>query len=188
MWGIERTCSQSVGKKITEQAIISSFLNPLNMKRGGKKTSVTFCSLLRFIFPFSTTVSFFILNDFYFFHYGWFIVFCQFFIVEQGDPVTHTYIHSFSHITMLHHKWLAIVPSAMQQDFTAYPIQRQQFASINPKFIKWISKAPTVMVNDANLFLISDEKNAKEQCHTLCQLLFIEKKIKSLIRIIKSWS
>ena len=43
-------------------------------------------------------------NDFYFFHYNWFTVFCQFSTVQQGDPVTHTYIHSFSHVIMLHHK------------------------------------------------------------------------------------
>ena len=34
-------------------------------------------------------------NDFYFFHYNWFTVFCQFSTVQQGDPVTHTCIHSF---------------------------------------------------------------------------------------------
>ena len=44
------------------------------------------------------------------------MVFCQFSTVQQGDPVLHTYIHSFSHIIMLHHKWLEIVPSAIQQD------------------------------------------------------------------------
>ena len=30
-----------------------------------------------------------------FFHYSWFTVFCQFSTVQQGDPVTHTSIHSF---------------------------------------------------------------------------------------------
>ena len=56
---------------------------------------------------------FFFINDFYFFHYSWFAVFCQFSTVQQSDLVTHThthtrththftYIHSFSHIT-LHH-------------------------------------------------------------------------------------
>ena len=44
--------------------------------------------------PISAT---FLFNDFYFFHYIWFTVFCQFSTVQQGDPVTHTYIHSFSH-------------------------------------------------------------------------------------------
>ena len=36
------------------------------------------------------------LNDFYFFHYSWFTVFCQFSTKQQSDPVTHTYKHSFS--------------------------------------------------------------------------------------------
>ena len=36
-----------------------------------------------------------LLNDFYFFHYSWFTVSCHFSTVQQGDPVTHTYIHSF---------------------------------------------------------------------------------------------
>ena len=43
-------------------------------------------------------------NDFYFFHDSWFTVSCQFSTVQQGDPVTHTCIHSFSHIILLHHK------------------------------------------------------------------------------------
>ena len=42
---------------------------------------------------------FLFLNDFYFVHYSWFRVFCQFSTVQQRDPVTHTYIHSFSHTT-----------------------------------------------------------------------------------------
>ena len=37
----------------------------------------------------------FINNDFYFFHYSWFTVFCPFSTVQHGDPVTHTCIHSF---------------------------------------------------------------------------------------------
>ena len=36
-----------------------------------------------------------IYNDFYFSHYGWFTVSCQFSTVQQGDPVTHTCIHSW---------------------------------------------------------------------------------------------
>ena len=42
--------------------------------------------------------------------------------------VTQLHIHVyflFSHIIMLHHKWLDIVPSATQQDLIAYPFQRQ---------------------------------------------------------------
>ena len=45
-----------------------------------------------------------ILMIFYFFHYYWFTVFCQFSTIQQGDSVTHKYIHSFSHIIMLPHK------------------------------------------------------------------------------------
>ena len=41
-------------------------------------------------------------NDFYFFHYSWFTVFCRFSTVQQSDLVTHTYIHYFSHI-IFHH-------------------------------------------------------------------------------------
>ena len=50
--------------------------------------------------------------------------------------VTHLHIHVhilFSHNIMLHHKWLDIVPNAMQQDLIANPLQRQEFTSINPK-------------------------------------------------------
>ena len=58
-------------------------------------------------------------NDSYFFHYSWFTVFCQFSTVQQGDPVTHTCIHSFfSHYHAL--SWVTIVPSATQQDCIAY--------------------------------------------------------------------
>ena len=35
------------------------------------------------------------INDFYFFHYSWFTMFCRFSTVQQGDPVTHTHVHSF---------------------------------------------------------------------------------------------
>ena len=38
---------------------------------------------------------FFILVIFILFHYSWFTVFCQFPTTQQGDPVIHTYIHSF---------------------------------------------------------------------------------------------
>ena len=37
---------------------------------------------------------FFCNKDFYIFHYSWFIVFCQFSIVQHGKPVTHTCIDS----------------------------------------------------------------------------------------------
>ena len=47
----------------------------------------------------------------------------NFLTVQQGDPVTNTCIHFFSQIIMLHHKWLDIFPSAIQQDLIAYPFQ-----------------------------------------------------------------
>ena len=59
------------------------------------------------------TLSFLILNDFYFFHYSWFTVFCHFSTLQPGDPVTHTHIHSLSPIILLHHKHLDIVSSAI---------------------------------------------------------------------------
>ena len=45
------------------------------------------------VFIFISLIYLFI-NDFYFFHYRWFTVFCQF-STQWGDPVTSTYIHSF---------------------------------------------------------------------------------------------
>ena len=40
---------------------------------------------------------FIIYNDFYFFHYNWFTVPCQFSTVQHGDPVTHCKHSFFSH-------------------------------------------------------------------------------------------
>ena len=80
------------------------------------------------------------LNDFYFFQYSWFTVFCQFSTIQQIDGHAHIYIYIYIHIhmythtrilsltlssIMLHHKWLDIVPSAMQRDLIAYPLQMQ---------------------------------------------------------------
>ena len=55
----------------------------------------------------------FFLRDFYFFHYIWFTVFCQFSTVQQR---TQSHIHIYIHFLalssiMLHHKWVDIVPS-----------------------------------------------------------------------------
>ena len=50
------------------------------------------------------------------------------------SKVTHKYILFLTLFIMFHHLWLDIVPSAIQQDLTAHPFQRQQFASINPIF------------------------------------------------------
>ena len=57
-------------------------------------------------------------NDFNFFQYNWFTVFCQFLLYSK---MTQSHIHIYilfltlSSI-MLHHKWLDIVPCAIQQD------------------------------------------------------------------------
>ena len=40
-------------------------------------------------------IFFFYIMIFIVFHYSWFRVFCQFSTVQQGDPVTHTCVHSF---------------------------------------------------------------------------------------------
>ena len=66
-------------------------------------TTGTPCFLLIFVIFFNIMI-------FIFFHYSWFTVFCQFSTVQHGDPVTHTCIHFFSHVIMLHLKWLDIVP------------------------------------------------------------------------------
>ena len=50
------------------------------------------------------------------------------------SKVTHKYILFLTLSIMFHHLWLDIVPGAIQQDLTAHPFQRQQFASINPIF------------------------------------------------------
>ena len=53
------------------------------------------------IIPKHTKVFFvFYLMIFIFFHFSWLTAFCQFSTVQQGDPVTHTHIHSFSHIML----------------------------------------------------------------------------------------
>ena len=87
-----------------------------------------------------------IFNDCYYSHYQSFPLFCQLFTAHQRDPVSlslflaHT--HKFttpkyylSHITsiMFHHPWLDRVPWAKQQDPIPYPLQMQEFASLNPR-------------------------------------------------------
>lgn len=54
-------------------------------RRWSPPTSFLICRLFFFFFHF---------NEF-FSHYSWFTVSCQFSTVQQGDPVTHTYVHSF---------------------------------------------------------------------------------------------
>ena len=48
---------------------------------------------------------------------------------------SHMHVYTFfSHIILLHHKWLDRGPRAIQQDLVAYPFRRQESASVNPKF------------------------------------------------------
>jgi len=59
----------------------------------------------------------------------------QFFAIQQSDPLIHIYIVFLTLFSiMFNRKWLDIVSCAIQQDFIAYPFQRQEFASINHRF------------------------------------------------------
>ena len=62
--------------------------------------------------------------------------------VTQSLSLTHTHTHTHTHIhilfftlssIMFRNKWLDVVPCATQQDLISYPLQMQQFASVNPK-------------------------------------------------------
>ena len=57
------------------------------------ETTLNFCSFLLFLF----------FNDFYFSHYSWFTVSCQFSAVQQSDPVTHTHTHTYIYILFSHY-------------------------------------------------------------------------------------
>ena len=74
-------------------------------------------------------------------------MFCQFLLYSKMNHLyIYTHIHvyiPFSHIVMLYHKWLDIVPRAIQMDIVAYPFQRQEFASINPKLPIHPTPSPT---------------------------------------------
>ena len=63
----------------------------------GNHDSIMYFPLELFtLFPaFGDSFSYNFYNDFYFFHYSWFVVFCHFSTVQQGDSVTHVCIHSF---------------------------------------------------------------------------------------------
>ena len=67
----------------------------------------------------------YVFYNFYFFHYSRFIVFCQFFTVQQGDQShIHIYLLFFSHYHAASYV-IDTVPSAMRQDLNAFPFQRQ---------------------------------------------------------------
>ena len=75
--------------------------------------------------------------QFYFFYFLMIFIFSivvglkcsgQFSTVQQSDPVTYAYVYilflTLSSI-MFYHKWLDIIPCAIQQDVLAYPLQMQ---------------------------------------------------------------
>ena len=62
---------------------------------------------------------------------------------------THRYILFLTLSSIVcHHKWLDIVPSAMQRDLIAYPFQRQSFASANPRFPVHPSPSPAPVAHN----------------------------------------
>ena len=82
---------------------------------------------------FVNTYKLFFIYNFYFFPlqlvYSVLSIFYYSVVIQSH---IHVYI-LFSHIILLQHKWLDIVPSATQQYIIANPFQRQESASINPK-------------------------------------------------------
>ena len=81
-------------------------------------------------------------NDFYFFHYSWFTVFCQFSTVQQWPSLTHTHTHTHTHLcTHTHiHSFshyppscsIDIIPSATQQGLIPYPFQINSLHLLTP--------------------------------------------------------
>ena len=64
----------------------------------------------------------------------------------------HIHVHiQFSHIIILHHKGLDIIPSATQQDLIANPFQRQYSASINPKLPNHPTPSPSTLATTSLL-------------------------------------
>ena len=58
---------------------------------------------------------------FFFFHYSWFTVLCQFSTVQHSGPIAHVCILFLtSSSTMFHHERLDTFPCAVQQDLIAY--------------------------------------------------------------------
>ena len=48
------------------------------------------------------------------------------FLLHSKVTPSHIHVHIlFSHIILLHRKWLDIVPRALRQDLIAHPLQRQ---------------------------------------------------------------
>ena len=54
-------------------------------------------------------------NDFHFFYYTWFTVFCQFSTVQQDDPVI--YIYTLFFLTVMSHILLKYIQRKIQRNF-----------------------------------------------------------------------
>ena len=54
---------------------------------------------------------------------------------------------------MLYHKWLDIVPCAVEQDLIAYSLQMQKFASTNPKLPDHIPPSPSFLATTSLFFM-----------------------------------
>ena len=86
--------------------------------------------------PMELAVFLFMFYDFYFFHYSWFTVFLSISTVQQ---MTQSYICIYLFILfltlssiMFHHKWLDMVPCALQQDLIAYPLKCNSLHLLTP--------------------------------------------------------
>ena len=107
---------------------------------------------------FSCVCYFFFLDDFYFFHFSWFRVLCQF---SPDSKVTQSYKHIYTPFLtlssiILHHKWLDMVPCAMEQDLIAYPFQRQYSASINPRLTVHPTPSPSSLANHKSVLQVHE--------------------------------
>jgi len=107
---------------------------------------------------FSCVCYFFFLDDFYFFHFSWFRVLCQF---SPDSKVTQSYKHIYTPFLtlssiILHHKWLDMVPCAMEQDLIAYPFQRQYSASINPRLTVRPTPSPSSLANHKSVLQVHE--------------------------------
>ena len=97
---VVQTSSQPNFTTFLSQSPIAITSQPVSF--GNQKISFLFFFFLRksfyFILFYFICKYFFCIMIFVFFQYTWFTVFCQFYTILHGGPVTHTCIHSsFSH-------------------------------------------------------------------------------------------
>ena len=88
----------------------------------------------------------FILFYFIFIFSVMFMCSVNFYCIAKGPRHAYTYIFLFLTLSsvMLHpHKWLDIVPCAIQQNLIAYPLQMQQIESVNPRLPVHLTPSPS---------------------------------------------